>query len=215
MFKIGLSAFIAMSLFAGTDIVPEKVELPEKVAMNVQFYAQAPRGDWSEAYKEACEEASLVLAINHLKGEQADLDTFDKQILDMEAFEKGFFGYHEDMTIPQLAQVVEEYVRGIKYEVIEKPSVDDLKEELFLGNLIVAPFAGQMLENPFFKNPGPRYHMLVIVGYDKNGFITNDVGTKRGKDFKYSYENMMNALYDYHPDDMTLGGKRVLVLKKT
>lgn len=212
MYQIGLSAFIAMSLFLGTDVIGEEIILPPRSTNDVQFYAQAPKGDWGPAYKEACEEASLILAMNHLKGDLVDIDTFDQQILDMEEFELDYFGYHEDTTIDELAEVIEEYTTGIDYEILEDPTIYDLQEELFLGNLIVAPFAGEELENPFFKDPGPRYHMLVIVGYDEKGFITNDVGTKRGKDFHYSYQNMMESLHDFHPEDMKKGGKRVLVL---
>ncbi len=39
--------------------------------------------------------------------------------------------------------------------------------------------------------------MLVIKGYNKNGFITNDPGTRRGADFAYSYETLEKAISDW------------------
>jgi hypothetical protein len=81
-------------------------------------------------------------------------------------------------------------------------------------NLIIAPFAGRMLGNPFYSGEGPYYHMLVIKGYDEENFITNDVGTRRGENFIYSYETVMQAIHDYRETGIETAPKKVMVISR-
>ena len=87
-----------------------------------------------------------------------------------------------------------------------------MKEELSKGHIIIAPFAGRQLGNPFYSNEGPLYHMMVIKGYDEKHFITNDVGTKRGQIFIYPYKTIMPAMHEWNDTDMNLGAKKVIVM---
>ncbi len=101
-------------------------------------------------------------------------------------------------------------------EIIDNPTIEDLKRELAQWHPIIAPFAGKKLWNSFFTNGGPRYHMLVIVWYNDSFFITNDVGTSRWKDFAYSYNVIMDSLHDLVPEwewNIADWAKRVLVIK--
>jgi hypothetical protein len=36
--------------------------------------------------------------------------------------------------------------------ILDNPSIDDIKSQLANGNLIIAPTAGRLLNNPFFIN---------------------------------------------------------------
>ena len=56
---------------------------------------------------------------------------------------------------------------------------------------------GRALGNPYYKSPGPIHHMLVIKGYGKDSFITNDSGTKRGLNYPYSFNVLYNAAGDW------------------
>ena len=57
-------------LFAGISMISEvPKELPEAVSLEVPFTAQAPDGDWSMPYQEACEEAVIIMAKAYLDGE--------------------------------------------------------------------------------------------------------------------------------------------------
>jgi len=85
------------------------------------------------------------------------------------------------------------------------------------------PLAGRELNNPYFRAPGPIYHMLVIKGYDSDEFIVNEVGTKRGDSFKYKYDVLINAIHDWNPDwshyevtdeQMTAQPKKMVVVNK-
>jgi hypothetical protein len=109
--------------------------------------------------------------------------------------------------------MLEGYYKFSDFRILENPSIEELKRELAQGHLIVAPFAGRMLGNPFYSGEGPYYHMMVIKGYDQTNFITNDVGTKRGLNFIYPYQTIMNSLHDYHVRDIQTAPKKVIVLE--
>jgi hypothetical protein len=81
--------------------------------------------------------------------------------------------------------------------VINQVTTESIKEELAKGNPIIIPAAGRRLLNPYFSGEGPWYHMLVVKGYDRNEFITNDPGTKRGDGYKYKYDVLVNAIHDW------------------
>lgn len=193
------------------EMVPE--ELPESINLDVPFFAQAPDADWSYPWQEACEEASISLAFHYFSAEELTKEKFKKDILDLVDWQNERFGDYWHTTMDQTALMLEEYFGFHDYRIIEDPSIEDLKRELAMGHPIVAPFDGQGLENPFFSDGGPYYHVLVIKGYDAQNFITNDVGTKRGLNFIYPQEKLMEAMHDYHPTNMKLGAKKVIVLQ--
>ena len=41
------------------------------------------------------------------------------------------------------------------------PLYRQIKEFLMAGKLVIVPAAGRQLGNPYYKAPGPVYHMLV------------------------------------------------------
>ena len=88
------------------------------------------------------------------------------------------------------------------FKVVDNITVNDIVSELSQGNLVIVPVAGRLLANPYFRHPGPLYHMLLIIGYDKNAgqFITNDAGTKRGKGFRYNFSNLEKSLADWNKE---------------
>ena len=61
---------------------------------------------------------------------------------------------------------------------------------------MLVPTAGRELGNPYYKQPGPIYHFLVIRGYTSKYLITNDVGTRRGEEYKYKFDILINAVHD-------------------
>jgi len=73
------------------------------------------------------------------------------------------------------------------------------------------PAAGRELGNPNFTDPGPLYHMLVVRGYTENNFITNDVGTRKGENYQYKYDVLMNAIHDWNGGDVNNGQRVVIV----
>ena len=87
-----------------------------------------------------------------------------------------------------------------------------------MGNLIILPTAGRVLENPYFTPPGPIYHNLVLIGYDdqKEIFYTNDPGIMSGNSFKYSYQNIIDSVADWNYELGTINSERrvMIIVKK-
>lgn len=202
------------------EIKEEVFSTPDEINLDVIFYPQAPERDWSLPWQEACEESSLLLAHAYAKGKDLSLEEFKSEILRMvawqnENFESDQVGVepYEHTSVDQTAQILEEFLEFDDYKIVDDPTVEDLKKELAQGNVIVAPFAGRQLGNPFYSGEGPVYHMMVIRGYDEANFITNDVGTSRGENFIYSHQTIINAIHDWNKDDINQGKKKVIVLK--
>ena len=65
------------------------------------------------------------------------------------------------------------------------------------GRPVIVPLAGRLLGNPYYTQPGPVYHMLVVKGIAENGdIITNDVGTRHGRNLTYAPDVFLNAMHD-------------------
>lgn len=75
------------------------------------------------------------------------------------------------------------------------------------------PVAGRLLVNPYFTPAGPIYHN-VIVGYDANGFITNDTGVWQGYKFRYTFENLINSIYNFAEETTKTNPNPILQGKK-
>ncbi|MBU0732156.1 C39 family peptidase [Patescibacteria group bacterium] len=185
-----------------------EIIIPESHDLDIPFQPQAPFGNWDLPYQEGCEEASAILSVKYLKGEDVTAAEMDESILDMVEFQNGMFGGHYDLTAQETANMMEEYFEGIETEVIYDFEWDDIKKEIYQGHPVILPCAGQELGNPFFTPPGPVYHMLVVKGYNSEQVITNDVGTKRGADYNYDYNTLYNAVSDWET-----GRKAAIVVK--
>lgn len=191
-------------------------ELPEKINLKVPFYPQAPDGNWSLPWKEACEESSVALAYHFVQDKELTKEQFKKEVLEMVELEKEILWKYIDTSMEETAQFLEEYYDYTDYKIIDNPTVEDIKYELSQWHPIVAPFAGKKLWNSFFTNGGPRYHVLVITGYDEKVFFTNDVWTSRGENFTYEQEVIMDSMHDLIPNwqwDIVDWEKRILVLQ--
>ena len=192
--------------------------LPESINLEVPFYPQAPDWNWSLPWKEACEESSVVLAHAFVNDQTITKEEFKNEILQIVELQKELFGKFIDTSMAETAEFLEEYYDYKDYEIIDNPSLEDIKSHLSQWHPIVAPFAGKKLWNSFFTNGGPRYHVLIITGYDdaQDVFYTNDVWTSRGQHFAYEQSVIMDALHDLVPNgewNITDGAKRILVMK--
>lgn len=192
----------------------EPSELPAQINLDVPFYPQAPDADWGMPWQEACEEASIVLGYYYIIGEPLSKEKFKEEVLGLVEWQKEHYGDYIHTSTAQNAEMLQDYFGYENFEILENPTVDDMKKALAGGHPILAPFAGRVMENPFFSGEGPYYHVIIIKGYDGKNFITNDVGTRRGHNFIYSYKNTMDALHDYDSDkDILEGAKNMIILK--
>jgi hypothetical protein len=185
----------------------------KSMMIDVPFQPQAPFATWDALHEEACEEMSLLLVHHVQQGSSLSQAQAEEELQALIAWETEH-GFAHDVSVGQLATIAERYF-GYQTRVIDDPTAEDLRRELSRGNPILFPAAGRLLRNPFFSGEGPAYHMIVLIGYDERGFITHDVGTKRGEQYWYSTETIMNALHDWTGDKETIeqGEKRVMVVE--
>lgn len=182
----------------------------------VPFILQAPYSYWGKPYQEACEEASLLMAVKYFAGEQevtkAAADTEIKQLV---AWEKEHFGFYEDTNTEETAQIARLYFQ-MNADVVVNASVDHIKDELLKGHLVIVPLTGRELQNPYFRGQGPLYHMVVIRGFDDKTqeFITNDPGIGRGKSYRYKYDIIMKSIHDWNNGDIYNGEPMLISIWK-
>jgi hypothetical protein len=187
----------------------------EEVNLAVPFTPQAPHANWELPYQEACEEAAALMAIRYVFGNKIiSADDADAGILDLVRTNEVILGYPVDQTAMQVMELIEEIDPIMNTRLLLDPTINELKSELSSANVIIVPAAGRKLRNPFYTQPGPLYHMLVLRGFTKDGyFITNDPGTRKGEGYLYPFERIMNAMGDWNDGDPASGEKIVVVLE--
>ncbi|MFH1866712.1 MAG: C39 family peptidase [Patescibacteria group bacterium] len=181
--------------------------------LKVPFTVQAPHANWDMPYQEACEEAAMIMVADFVSGRN-DLrlppEEADQRILALIAWEEEQ-GYAIDVTAAEVAKILSERW-GIGAE-IRSYDAEKLRSEIVLGKPVILPAAGRLLGNPYFRNPGPLYHMLVVKGYEGEEFITNDPGTRRGENFRYHYSVFDRAVHDWNGGEVENGEQVMIIIK--
>lgn len=191
--------------------------LPTSVTLPIQFASQAPTGSWDYPYQEFCEEASSLMAAFYALGKSMPSRSgIDQELLRIQAWEEKTFGYYEDTTAAETAKLLREFYNLDNVTLLQNPSVTDLKTALSEKKAIVVPAAGRMLGSPYYRAPGPLYHMIVLKGYTADGyFISQDPGTNtKGENYKFKIETIMNAIHDWNDGDVDNGKKVVILVGK-
>jgi hypothetical protein len=208
-YNAALNSHPQNSKLSATDL-----NLPAEVNLNIPFTSQAPNQNWGLPYQQFCEEASTLMVASYIKGQPINgANDADKKLLAIMDFEVKRSGYYEDTNAEETATILREYFGLTKIDVAADPTINDIKTALSEGKAVIVPLAGRQLGNPYFQQPGPLYHMLVIKGYRKNGdFITNDPGTRRGADYIYKADTIMNAIHDWNGGNVNAGRKVMIVV---
>lgn len=199
-------------------ILPEKIELEVPNSFNIEgvpFVSQAPFANWDKLHDEACEEASIVIAYNYQQDKKLTPELMEEEVQKLVKWQNENWGGHNDLTSKETITLADE-VYGMKNLEIKKIlSIQEIKNEISQNHLVITPTAGRLLGNPNFRSPGPIYHMLVVSGYTQNQIITQDVGTRKGEDYKYSETIFFNAIHDWNgnPENIESGPKNIIILK--
>lgn len=171
------------------------------VLLEVPFTSQAPTGNWDDArQQDGCEEASLVMAWAWVIGQKSIIPSeAEKTIIDMSEFEHDQYGNYLDLNAQDTVKLMKDYYKHEKVSFVLDITIEDIKDALRAGKLVIVPANGKRLNNPNFTNGGPQTHMFVIKGFDdsKKQFITNDPGTRRGNNYVYSYDTVADAMVNY------------------
>lgn len=190
------------------------ITLPVSVEIPVPFTPQAPFADWSATFNEACEEASLIMVEYFLRDKALTQNLANAEIIALVDWETQN-GYAVDVSTDELATIARTHFgrKAVTYKD-EEVTIENIQRLLAGGHPVIIPAAGKELGNPYFRGDGPPYHMLVITGYDKEGFIVHDPGTRRGENFRYSFDTVINSIHDWtgSKDTVPSGPKAIVVI---
>jgi hypothetical protein len=204
--------------------VPTKIlssGLPDKHLIQTTFVPQSPEKNWDQPWQDACEEASLLTVDYYYRHiTQSDPQAIKNDLQKIFDFETQQSFTH-DVNLGQMALIAQSYLKYTP-KIIDNPTIEDIKTYISQDIPVIVPANGKTLyqENKHFKDGGPYYHNIVILGYDDNTqkFTVHDVGTQFGAYFKYSYSLLMNSIHDFpetlKKEDINTGIQRVLILVK-
>lgn len=189
---------------------------PSEANLAIPFMLQAPKQNWDMPYQEACEEASLLMTQAFLRGRTTDFspDEAERLIIDLVAYETSQ-GDPPDVTLRRIGEIAQARY-GVQPVIKKLTSIEAIKNAIANGHPVIVPASGKALKNPNFRNGGPPYHMVVAKGYLSDGrIVTNDPGTRKGKDYLYAPSLFFDAIHDWNDGDVPQGEKVVLVLLPT
>lgn len=207
------------------EILPIKFE-----PLNVPFTSQAPPvyGDfrnkpkWDDDHNEACEEAAILMVDAYLNDKNLTPEIADKTILRMLKFQEENYGKrNKDLEAKEVVMLAKDFYGYENTKIVYNVSIDDIKREVANGNPVILPTAGRLLfgslssgRNPYYRDPGPLYHMLVVIGYDGDRIITNDPGTRKGENFTFKDDVLFNALHEWNKGDIEKGRSAMIIIQK-
>jgi len=199
--------FLGPLLLLSFIFISPTAALAKSLVLTVPFTSQAPLAQWKdERQQDGCEEAAALMARAWLKGEALQKTTpliqkaWRDKIVNLSDFEQKKYGEYRDVSLNDMvAWIFKDYFKYEKVSVKPIKTAADIIRELEKGNLILTPMNGQLLKNPYFTAPGPERHMILIKGYDyqTKQFITNDPGTRRGENYRYSAKILFGAIRAY------------------
>lgn len=209
---IPLQADLKMPERAAT---PPTANIPKEYNLDVPFMAQAPYAVWDAIHEDACEEASAIMAAHFiLKKLIPDAAYADGEILKMVDWEKKNLGFWVDTDAAKTAEMAKGFYGLKNVEVKYDITLADIKAAVASGYPVIVPAAGRELHNPYFRAPGPLYHMLVVKGYTADKIIVNDPGTKHGENFIYTNDVLFNAIHDWNGGEVEKGRKAMIVVRE-
>ncbi len=196
------------------DPLAIKGALPDQMNLDVPFTSQAPLGDWSYPYQEACEEASTYMVDQYYKGASGVIDPqIAKKAIDgIVLYENQTLGYYKDTPASDVIKIIKGYFGYADVRILPLTGPDDIKRAIANGYPVIVPANGKTLPNPNFKDGGPLYHMLVVRGYTQDHFITNDPGTRNGKNFTYTYRGLLDSVHDWDAAANKADGPAVMLV---
>jgi len=188
-------------------------EIPSQHDLKVPFVPQAPFGVWDDLHNNACEETAILLVHYYKKGSSLSKEQADSEIKKMVDYQIKKYGEHKDLNAQEIADLAKEFYGYKSVRVEYDFSWEEVKKKIVEGKPVIVPTAGYLLNNPYYRRPGPVYHALVIRGYNAKELITNDPGTKRGEGYRYSYQTLDRAIHNWTGSPETIEqGKRVMII---
>lgn len=170
-----------------------------KVKLFVPFSIQIPNGSWVQPFKDACEETVLLMVdAYYQKQEFSDKNVIQQRIEKMVALEDQIFGFNKDTSTELMTRLINEYL-SYEARIVLNPDFESIIKELDAHRPVIVPVNGRLLANANYQSPAPEYHVIVLVGYDRDRmeFYANDPGTKFGEQIAFSVQSLLLSNLDY------------------
>ncbi|HLD20852.1 MAG TPA: C39 family peptidase [Patescibacteria group bacterium] len=190
--------------------------LPTEKTIEVPFTSQAPAGDWSEPWQNACEEASIYMISSFYAGDEIKQAEAIQRIHEIFVAKAENFTVSKDESLQTITELIDTLDLPIDTHIVYDPTIDQLKTELSLGNPIIVPVYAPQLSSVYSVAGGADYHVIVLVGYNDTDemFLINDPGTAGGEGVLIPYDTFMNAIHDLDVNDYLAGKKAVLFTQR-
>jgi uncharacterized protein YvpB len=189
----------------------ESLEGKKSFILDVPYVSEAPEGNWSGDWINACEEAVIAMVEKYYEGKKTVSIVEAKNVLQKLFDEQNkLYGDNKNADASQIEEIVSLH-SSFKPTIKRNPTLDEIKNEILNGRPVISLHRGFDLKNPNipFSPTKSSYHTLVLFGFDdlKQEFITHDPGDDvSGDGHRYSYEIIMNSLHDYNREtDQTDG----------
>ncbi|MCX6730199.1 MAG: C39 family peptidase [Candidatus Portnoybacteria bacterium] len=175
---------------------------PTKLILDVPFINEAPDGNFSGNWKNACEEASMTMVEKYYLGEKfvsikEAMDAMQKLF----SYEDRVYGSNADSDAQRTMEIIN---NNLNYTatIIENPTIEQIKKQIQKKRPVITLHYGFELHNlniPFAVY-GSYYHQMVVIGYDDatKEFIVHDDGDQKyGANHRYGYDLFMGSLHDF------------------
>ncbi len=173
----------------------------EIATLEIPFIVQAPFSEWDNPiFQDGCEEAVVLMSVYWAWDKELNRDIARQEIIAMARYQEKNYGEARDTSVEDtLERLIGGYFDHHSAFLKKGISISDIIGELKKGRAIIVPVNGRALNNPYFTQPGPERHNLVIKGYDykTKEFITNDPGVGKGEGYRYPEEILHSAIRDY------------------
>lgn len=205
----------------------ETTEIKEEKFLDVAFYSQFPLDiatwiKYDEPYQNFCEEASILNAYYFLVWKNQSIEEYKNDLMKLKELEELLFeSWYKHTNQEENLELLISFQwenQEILWEIIKNPSIEDIKNNISKWNVVIVPVYWKGLTNTLFLWWWPIYHNLVIKGYTKDVFITNEVWVSKWDWFKYKIDELMENIYDYdenlYPNNFTKWERNILILSK-
>ncbi|HYD91309.1 MAG TPA: C39 family peptidase, partial [Flavobacterium sp.] len=182
---------------------PSEETLPAAVNLDVPYVNEAPENIWTGSWKNGCEEAVIAMVDKYYQDIKtvsvSEAKIYLQNLFDVQ---KKTYGSDANSDVKRTQEIISNHA-SFRAQIINNPTVEDIKKELAAGRPVIGFHRGFDLGNkniPFLPT-GSSYHTTVIKGYNQvqGKFITNDPGdSKEGLDHMYTYDVYMKSLHDYN-----------------
>jgi hypothetical protein len=202
----------AIIIILSVIIMLSNRKIPNQVILQVPFTPQAPTDNW--ARNEDCEETSITMAnafLNNITVNTLPASDAQNGINQLKNWENINIGYNMNTGTEATTKMAQGAFK-IKVKAISNFKENDLKQALANNHPILLPINARKLNNPKYLDNGPLYHMIVIRGYNDQGFIVNDPGTNEGNGNIYNFDTLKNAAADWDQKNQTMDETRKIAL---